>query len=36
MLARFKAVVRAEILPRDFLQTLGNYYLLFTEAKYKI
>ena len=23
----FKVVVRAEILPRDFLQTLGNYYL---------
>ena len=27
-----KVVVRAEILPRDFLQTLGNYYLWLTEA----
>ena len=25
--------VRAEILPRDFLQTLGNYYLSLTVAK---
>ena len=29
-----KVVVRAEILPRDFLQTLGNYYLSLTEAKF--
>ena len=28
-----KVVVRAEILPRDFLQTLGNYYLSLTIAK---
>ena len=26
-------VVRAEILPRDFLQTLGNYYLSLTIDK---
>ena len=32
----FKVVVRAEILPRDFLQTLGNYYLSLTEAKFKV
>ena len=28
-----KVVVRAEILPRDFLLTLGNYYLSLTAAK---
>ena len=28
-----KVVVRAEIPPRDFLQTLGIYYLSFTIAK---
>ena len=32
----FKVVVRAEILPRDFLQTLGNYYLSLTKAKFKV
>ena len=26
-LVKFKVVVPAEILPRDFLQTPGNYYL---------
>ena len=26
-------VVRADILPRDFLQALGNYYLSLTMAK---
>ena len=31
-----KVVVRAEILPRDFLQTLGNYYLSLTMAKFKV
>ena len=31
----FKVVVCAEILPRDFLQTLGNNYLSLTEAKIK-
>ena len=29
----FKVVVRAEILPRDFLQTLGNFHLWLTIAK---
>ena len=29
----FKVVFRAEILPRDVLQTLGNYYLRLTIAK---
>ena len=29
-------VVRAEILPRDSLQTLGNYYLSLTIAKFKV
>ena len=28
-----KVVVRADIIPRDFLQTPENYYLLLTEAK---
>ena len=28
-----KVVVRAEILPRDFLQTPGNYYLSLTITK---
>ena len=28
-----KGVVRAEILPRDFLTTLGNYYVWLTMAK---
>ena len=28
-----KVDVHAEILPRDFLQTLGNYYLSLTVAK---
>ena len=28
-----KVVVRAEILPRDFLQTPGNYHLSLTIAK---
>ena len=27
VIPNFKVVVRAEILPRDFLQTSGNYYL---------
>ena len=31
-----KVVVRAEILPRDFLQTLENYYLSLTIAKFKV
>ena len=31
-----KVVVRAEILPRDFLQTLVNYYLSLTVAKFKV
>ena len=31
--AVLKVVVRAEILPRDFLQTPGNYYLSLTVAK---
>ena len=30
---RLKVVVRAEILPRDFLQTLGKYYWSLTIAK---
>ena len=30
-----KVLGRAEILPRDFLQTLGNYYLSFTTANLK-
>ena len=30
---RFKVVIYAEILPRDFLQTLGNYCLSVTIAK---
>ena len=30
---RLKVVVSAEILPRDFFQTSGNYYLLLTVAK---
>ena len=29
----FKVVVRAENLPREFLQTLGNYYLSVTMSK---
>ena len=29
----FKVVVRAEILPRDFLQTPGNCYSLYIKAK---
>ena len=33
--ASVKVVVRAEILPRDFLQTLGNYYLSLTIAKFE-
>ena len=32
----FKVVVRVEILPRDYLQTLRNYCLSFTTAKFKI
>ena len=32
----FKVVVRAEILPRDFRQTLGKYYLPLTIAKFKV
>ena len=32
----FKVVVRAEILPGDFLQTLGKYYLPLTIAKFKV
>ena len=31
-----KVVVRAEILPRDFCQTLGKYYLPLTIAKFKV
>ena len=31
-----KVVVRAEILPRDFRQTLGKYYLPLTIAKFKV
>ena len=34
--ANVKVVVRAEILPRDFLETLGNYYLSLTVAKFKV
>ena len=33
---RLKVVVRAEILPRDILQTLGDYYLSLTVAKFKV
>ena len=33
---QIKVVVRAEILPRDFIQTLGNYYLSLTIAKFKV
>ena len=29
----FKVVVRADILPRSFLQTVGNFYLSLTIAK---
>ena len=29
----FKVVVRAEVLPRGFLQTVGNFYLSITIAK---
>ena len=32
-LLAIKVVVRAEILPRDFLQTSGNYYFSLTAAK---
>ena len=35
-LLSFKVVVCAEILPRDFLETLGNYYLSITVAKFKV
>ena len=31
-----KVVVRADILPRDFLQSLGNYYLSLIVAKFKV
>ena len=31
--AEFKVVARAEVLPRDFLQALGKYYLSLTIAK---
>ena len=31
-----KVVVRAEILPIDFLQTLGNYSFSLTKAKFKV
>ena len=31
-----KVVVRAEILPRDFRQTLGKYYLPLTTARFKV
>ena len=31
-----RVVVRAEIITRDFLQTLGNYYLSLTIAKFKV
>ena len=31
----FKVVVRAEILARNFLQTLGDYYLSLTTAKFQ-
>ena len=34
--AKLKVVVRAEILPRDFRQTLGKYYLPLTIAKFKV
>ena len=36
MVTGVKAVVRAEILPRDFLQTLGSCYFSFTTAKIQI
>ena len=33
---QLKVVLRAEILPRDFRQTLGKYYLPLTIAKFKV